>query len=143
MSEILRIKLELGTWLSRGFILVNDNNYNSFVLVSMEMLTTVFPAQNQCFPETNTRLGFGNLEMIVPRSAVNLFPRDRWRNVGDDVRGGFLLAEKNAKRKEKVKNGRSNGNLGQLYLYRSNARVNIARSRILGYSSEPTSENPS
>lgn len=51
--------------------------------------------------------------------------------------------EENAKRKEKVKNGRSNGNLGQLYLYRSNTRVNIARSRILGYSSEPTSENPS
>lgn len=51
--------------------------------------------------------------------------------------------EENAKRKEKVKNGRSNGNLGQLYLYRSNARVNIARPRILGYSSEPTGENPS
>lgn len=59
------------------------------------------------------------------------------------TREGFLLVEENAKRKEKVKNGRSNENLGQLYLYRSNARVNIARPRILGYSSEPTGENPS
>lgn len=146
MSEILRIKLELGTWLSRGFILVTTTITTPLFLSRWKCLRSklrFFPLKINAFPKRILVSDSEISKWLSRVRPVNLFPRDRWRNVGDDVRGGFLLVEENAKRKEKVKNGRSNGNLGQLYLYRSNTRVNIARSRILGYSSEPTSENPS